>query len=48
MIVNPMGIDVAQPRLSWVLRSDIRGRKQTAYGILVACNEASKRRSNAL
>jgi alpha-L-rhamnosidase len=31
-----MGIDTARPRLSWQLRSDRRGAKQTAYRILVA------------
>ena len=38
---NPLGVDVAQPRLSWKLevgdqRSVVRGRKQTAYQLLVA------------
>ncbi|HTP10825.1 MAG TPA: glycoside hydrolase family 78 protein [Anaerolineae bacterium] len=33
---NPIGIDVTQPRLSWQLRSDERGARQTAYQILVA------------
>jgi alpha-L-rhamnosidase len=28
---HPLGIDVAQPRLSWKLTSDSRGDKQTAY-----------------
>lgn len=28
---NPFGIDVVQPRLSWVLESDQRGQKQNAY-----------------
>jgi alpha-L-rhamnosidase len=32
---NPI-IDVLNPRLSWILESDIRGQKQTAYRILVA------------
>jgi alpha-L-rhamnosidase len=31
-----MGIDVVEPRLSWVLESNERGQKQTAYQILVA------------
>ena len=35
-LVNPLGIDVTEPRLSWVLDSDVRGQKQTAYRILVA------------
>src|SRR3989442_8343258 len=33
---NPLGIDAAQPRLSWILDSTGRGQKQTAYQILVA------------
>jgi alpha-L-rhamnosidase len=37
---NPIGIDVSQPRLSWQLRSDERGARQTAYQILVAPSEA--------
>ncbi len=34
--VNPVGMDVVEPRLSWTLASDQRGQKQTAYHILVA------------
>lgn len=34
--VNPLGIDVVKPRLSWVLESNGRGQKQTAYQVLVA------------
>ena len=33
---EPLGIDHAAPRLSWVLESPVRGQKQTAYRILVA------------
>jgi alpha-L-rhamnosidase len=38
---DPLGIDVAKPRLSWVIedrgrRSEVRGLKQTAYQVLVA------------
>ena len=41
---NPLGIDVAQPRLSWVLtesgqKSEVRGQRQTAYQVLVASSE---------
>jgi alpha-L-rhamnosidase len=36
---NPLGIDVDKPRLSWVLKSDKRGQKQTAYRILVASSK---------
>src|SRR3954465_14002439 len=35
-LANPSGIDVTQPRLSWVLKSAERDQKQTAYQILVA------------
>jgi alpha-L-rhamnosidase len=34
--VNPLGIDVLKPRLSWEMKSDRRGEVQTAYQILVA------------
>lgn len=33
---NPLGIDTAQPRLSWVLESKERAQRQTAYQVLVA------------
>jgi alpha-L-rhamnosidase len=33
---NPLGIDAAQPRLSWILNSNERGQMQTACEILVA------------
>jgi len=33
---NPLGIDVRQPRFSWVLEHTARGEKQSAYQILVA------------
>lgn len=34
--VDPLGVDTPQPRLSWQLRSDVNGARQTAYQILVA------------
>ena len=37
--VDPLGIDVVEPRLSWVLESKVRGEKQTAYQVLVATSE---------
>jgi hypothetical protein len=33
---NPAGIDVREPRLSWIVASGERGQRQTAYQILVA------------
>ena len=36
---NPLGIDMAQPRLIWQVQSDERDQAQTAYQILVASNK---------
>lgn len=36
---NPLGLDIANPRLSWQLRSLNRGARQTAYQIIVASSE---------
>jgi len=36
---NPLGIDETKPRLSWRVESDIRGKKQAAYQVLVASSE---------
>ena len=38
---NPLGLDVEQPHLSWILQSDERGDRQTAYQIVVASSEAA-------
>ena len=35
-LANPQGIDVLDPRLSWISTSGERGERQTAYQILVA------------
>jgi len=34
--VDPLQVDAARPRLSWILSSSQRGERQTAYEILVA------------
>ena len=34
--VNPLGIDVMQPRLSWIVESNERAQRQSAYRVLVA------------
>lgn len=34
--IEPLGIQVAQPRLSWIVESDERRQRQTAYQVLVA------------
>jgi hypothetical protein len=36
---NPLAVDVPQPRLNWILQSDQRGDRQTAYQILAASSE---------
>jgi len=38
-LTDPAGIDATTPHLSWILQSDSRGEKQTAYRILVASSE---------
>ncbi len=38
--VNPLGVDVMQPEMSWTLQSVKRGDRQTAYQVLVASSEA--------
>jgi alpha-L-rhamnosidase len=37
--VNPLGVDVAKPRLSWIMESSERGQMQSAYRILVASSD---------
>jgi alpha-L-rhamnosidase len=37
--VNPLGIDVVEPRLSWTLQSEQRGQEQKAYQVVVASGE---------
>ena len=34
--VNPLGVGATAPRLSWEMRSNKRGERQSAYQILVA------------
>lgn len=41
---NPRAIDKPQPHLGWVLESDVRGQRQTAYQILVADSETRLRK----
>ena len=35
-LVDPIGIDIAKPRLSWKMRAEANGAAQTAYQILCA------------
>jgi len=39
-LVDPLGIDSKNPRLSWKLESDQRGQRQMAYQVLVASSHA--------
>ena len=41
--VDPLGIDVPEPRFSWILDSSRRGEVQSAYRILVASSEETLR-----
>jgi alpha-L-rhamnosidase len=45
--IDPVGLDVIQPRLSWILHSQERGQKQSAYQILVASSPGGLERRNA-
>ena len=38
-LAEPMGMQEAQPRLSWIVESERRGERQTGYRILVASSE---------
>jgi alpha-L-rhamnosidase len=39
-LVDPLGLDELQPRLSWVLETDRRGARQVAYRVRVASSAA--------
>lgn len=38
-IACPVGMDVLSPRLSWQMKKDVRGARQTAYRIMVATGD---------
>jgi alpha-L-rhamnosidase len=42
---NPLGIENNNPKLSWILHSDIRNQKQSAYRIMVASSEENLQRN---
>lgn len=44
---NPLGIDAVHPRLSWQLRSEVRGAAQTAWQIRVASSAEKLSAGNA-
>ena len=37
-LINPIGIDAVQPRLSWRLHDERKGASQTAYKIVFGTN----------
>ena len=45
--LNPLGIDVPRPRLSWILESNRRGQMQTAYQVLAATSEENLKLNKA-
>ncbi|MDR1594230.1 MAG: family 78 glycoside hydrolase catalytic domain [Prevotellaceae bacterium] len=40
-LINPLGIDIQHPRLSWELISDAKNKKQKAYQILVSTDSVA-------
>ena len=44
---KPLGVDVARPRMSWVLESGQRGATQQAYQILVASSPEALAKDNS-
>ena len=45
--VEPLGIDEAQPRLTWRLESEARGARQVAYQVVVAGTREKLERGDA-
>jgi len=45
-LTNPVGMEVLKPRLSWQMKKDVRGAKQTAYRIIVATTDELLLRNN--
>ncbi len=37
--LEPLGVDATRPRLSWIIESEERSQRQTAYRVLVASSE---------
>jgi alpha-L-rhamnosidase len=44
---NPLGIDVTQPRLSWQMKTERSGARQTAYRVLAASQPGQLREGKA-
>ncbi|MCX6224022.1 MAG: alfa-L-rhamnosidase, partial [Bacteroidia bacterium] len=39
-VANPLGLDVSAPRLSWQMKKEVRGARQTAYRIIAATSDS--------
>jgi alpha-L-rhamnosidase len=46
-LVNPIGIDIDNPRLSWAMDDSTKGAAQTAYRIIVGTDSAAVSRQSA-
>lgn len=46
-LVDPLGIDIRQPRLSWTLQAETRDQRQSAYRILAASDRKRLDRNEA-
>jgi len=44
-LVNPLGIDVTKPRLSWIVKSSSHRQKQTAYRIIVSSSSGKLKKN---
>ena len=45
-LINPLGIDNANPRLSWMLNDARQGARQTAYQIIVSTDSLKANNEN--
>ena len=43
---NPINLDMTQPRFSWIMESEQRGQKQTAYQLIAASSEEKLSQNN--
>ncbi|HWP42033.1 MAG TPA: glycoside hydrolase family 78 protein [Blastocatellia bacterium] len=44
-LVSPLAVEAREPRLSWIVESDVRGARQTAYQIIVASSASNLARN---
>jgi alpha-L-rhamnosidase len=46
--IDPMGIDVPQPRFHWIMESTARGQAQSAYQVLVSTSQEALQRDEGV